>query len=424
MLDIQLIRSDPEKVKQRLRMKGDFDSLVDDVLSLDRRRREIQGRADEMKKRRNESSRKIGDLVKRGEDATPLKEEMRRLGEEIKSLDGELKSLEDEQGKILLAIPNVPHDSVHFGKGGEDNVFVREWGEKPAFDFSPKPHWEIGEHLDMLDFQRAAKISGSNFPLLKGALARLERVLIAWMLDLHTREHGYVEIAPPYLVNRRAMTGTGQLPKMEEDMYRCDVDDLFLIPTSEVPIANIHAGEILNAAQLPLYYASSTPCFRREAGAYGKETRGLARVHQFNKVELVKMVLPETSYDELERLLHDAEVVLQRLGLHYRIVALCSGDLSVAAAKCYDIEVWAPGMQRYLEVSSCSNCEDYQARRAGIRFRREAGAKSELVHTLNGSGVALPRLMIALLETYQRPDGNVCIPEVIRPWFGEDVLKK
>ncbi|HRR30499.1 MAG TPA: serine--tRNA ligase [Candidatus Sumerlaeia bacterium] len=423
MLDIQLIRSNPDDVKKRLRAKRVDESLVDGILNLDKRRREIQSKSDEMKKTRNERSKEIGNLVKQGQDASALKEETRLLGERIKDLDVDLKNIEEEQHQLLLTIPNMPHESVPVGESEESNAVVGEWGEKPNFHFEPKPHWEIGEKLDILDLPRATKIAGSGFPLLKGSLARLERTLISWMLDLHSREHGYVETAPPYLVNRKSMTGTGQLPKMEEDMYLCQVDDLFLIPTAEVPVTNIHADEILNGAQLPVYYVAYTPCFRREAGSHGKETRGLTRVHQFSKVELVKLVKPETSYNELETLLKNAEEVLRRLGLHYRVVALCSGDLSFSAAKCYDIEVWAPGMQKYLEVSSCSNFEDFQARRAGLKFRREAGAKPEFVHTLNGSGVALPRLMIALLETYQQPDGTVKIPDAIRGIFGADVLK-
>lgn len=423
MLDIQIIRSNPDDVKKRLRTKRVDEALVDGVLNLDKRRREIQSKSDEMKKTRNERSKEIGNLMKQGQDASALKEETRLLGERIKDLDAELKNIEEEQSQLILTIPNMPHESVPIGESEESNTVVGEWGQKPNFDFEPKPHWEIGEKLDVLDLPRATKITGSGFPLLKGGLARLERVLIAWMLDLHTREHGYVEVAPPYLVNRKTMTGTGQLPKMEEDMYLCQVDDLFLIPTAEVPVTNIHADEIMNAAQLPVYYVAYTPCFRREAGSHGKETRGLTRVHQFSKVELVKMVKPETSYNEHETLLKNAEEVLRRLGLHYRVIALCTGDLSFSAAKCYDIEVWAPGMNKYLEVSSCSNFEDFQARRAGLKFRREAGAKPEFVHTLNGSGVALPRLMIALLETYQQADGTVKIPEAIRPLFGADILK-
>jgi len=423
MLDIHLVRSEPKKFKEKLQTKGVSPELVDELLSLDTRRREIQSQSDEMRKERNERSREIGKLLKEKKDATGLKEQMRNLGDKIKEMEQELKTLLEKQKELLLGIPNIPHQSVPVGETEEQNRPVSGWGEKPVFDFEPRTHWDLGGALDMLDFPRATKITGTNFPLLKGNLAKLERALISWMIDVHTRENGFLEIAPPYLVNRNAITGTGQLPKLEEDMYRCDTDDYFLIPTAEVPITNLHAEEILNAVQLPLYYVSYTPCFRREAGSYGKDTRGLTRVHQFNKVELVKMVLPETSYEELESLRKNAEGILQRLGLHYRVVELCTGEISFAAAKCYDLEVWAPGMQNYLEVSSCSNFEDYQARRMGIRFRRESGAKTEYVHTLNGSGLALPRTLIALMESYQRKDGNIAIPEALRPYFGGDLLK-
>jgi seryl-tRNA synthetase len=422
MLDIHLVRTDTLKIKEKLHTKGMTDQLIDELLILDSRRRELQSTSDEMKKERNESSKQIGFLIKEGRDVADLKEAVRILSDKFKTMDQDLKDLEVKQHRILLSIPNLPHDSVPPGKTEQDNKVVSEWGEKPQFDFKPRFHWEIGESLDILDFPRATKITGANFPLLKGGLARLERCLISWMIDLHVREQGYVEIAPPYLVNRNTMIGTGQLPKLEEDMYRCEVDDFFLIPTAEVPVTNLHSNEILNAVNLPMYYVAFTPCFRREAGSYGKETRGLTRVHQFSKVEMVKMVLPETSYEELESLRKNAEDVLRRLGLHYRVIELCTGELSFSASKCYDLEVWAPGMGRYLEVSSCSNFEDYQARRMQIRFRRESGAKVELIHTLNGSGLALPRTLIAILETYQRPDGTVAIPEALRPYYGSDVL--
>ena len=422
MLDIHLLRENSEEMIERLKTKGVDESAVREILDLDERRRDLQSRVDEMKKTRNERSREIGQRIKAGENPETLKEEMRKLSDEIKNADSNLKELEEKQKNSLLSIPNTPHSSVPVGTSEDDNVEVDIWGEKPEFSFEPKPHWELGENLDILDFGRGAKVSGANFPLLKKGLAKLERALIAWMIDFHVKESGYTEVAPPYLVNRDTMTGTGQLPKMEEDMYLCEVDDLFLIPTAEVPVTNLHAGEILNGVMLPLYYVAQTPCFRREAGSYGKETRGLTRLHQFMKVEMVRFVLPETSYDELEKLRLNAENVLRRLGLHYRVLELCTADLSFAAARCYDLEVWAPGMQRYLEVSSCSNFEDFQARRAAIRFKREEGAKPELVHTLNGSGLALPRTMIALLETCQREDGAIIIPEVIRPYYGSDVL--
>ncbi len=424
MLDIQIIRNQTENVVKSLATKGVPEQAVLDILDLDQKRRERQSECDTMKKDRNERSREIGERVKKGEDVSAVKEEMRRLSDRIKALDEELRDIEVKQQALLLMVPNMPHSGVPVGKTEADNLVSGEWGTKPSFDFEPRPHWEIGEKLGVLDLPRATRISGAGFTMLRAGLAKLERALISWMIDVHVQEHGYTEIAPPYLVNRTTMTGTGQLPKMEEDMYRCDMDDLFLIPTAEVPVTNIHSGEILGGALLPVYYVAQTPCFRREAGSYGKDTRGMTRVHQFMKVELVKFVLPETSYDELERLRRNAEEILRRLGLHYRVVQLCTGDLSFSAAKCYDLEVWAPGMQKYLEVSSCSNFEDFQARRAGIRFRREEGAKTEFVHTLNGSGLALPRTMIALLETYQTADGNVVIPEALRPWYGADRLIK
>ncbi|HPB31386.1 MAG TPA: serine--tRNA ligase [Candidatus Sumerlaeota bacterium] len=424
MLDIQIIRNQTENVVKSLAAKGVPEQAVLDILDLDQKRRERQSECDTMKKDRNERSREIGERVKKGEDVSAVKEEMRRLSDRIKVLDEELREIEERQQALLLMVPNMPHSGVPVGKSETDNLVSGEWGTKPSFDFEPGPHWEIGEKLGVLDLPRATRISGAGFTMLRAGLAKLERALISWMIDVHVKEHGYTEIAPPYLVNRATMTGTGQLPKMEEDMYRCDMDDLFLIPTAEVPVTNIHSGEILGGALLPVYYVAQTPCFRREAGSYGKDTRGMTRVHQFMKVELVKFVLPETSYDELERLRRNAEEILRRLGLHYRVVQLCTGDLSFSAAKCYDLEVWAPGMQKYLEVSSCSNFEDFQARRAGIRFRREEGAKTEFVHTLNGSGLALPRTMIALLETYQTADGNVVIPEALRPWYGADRLIK
>ena len=424
MLNIQYVRNHTDECIKRLSTKNADVTAVEELLKIDAARRDLQQKSDSMKKTRNERSKKIGELIKNGQNPASLKEEMRNLSSEIKDIDAELKELDEKQQLLLLAIPNVPHESVPVGSSEEDNAFVEEWGSKPSFDFKPLPHWDIGENLNVLDFPRATKIAGTGFPLLRAEMARLERALIAWMIDVHVKENGYEEVAPPYLVTRETITGTGQLPKMEEDMYLCNTDDLFLIPTAEVPVTNIHSGEILNAVQLPVYFVSHTPCFRREAGSYGKETRGLTRVHQFNKVELVKLSPPEKSYDELESLRKNAEDLLKRLGLHYRVLELCTADLSFAAAKCYDLEVWAPGMERYLEVSSCSNFEDFQARRMSIKFRRESGAKAELVHTLNGSGLALPRLMIALLETYQQPDGNVKIPGEIQPYFGSDLLRK
>jgi seryl-tRNA synthetase len=349
---------------------------------------------------------------------------MKGVSDKVKQLESEIKTLNEDLDFLLKRIPNIPADDVPVGKDPTSNVMVKSWGEKKAFSFTPLPHWELGKELDILDFERAAKISGTGFTLYKGAGARLERALCNFMLDLHTQEHGYIEVLPPYLVNRTSMTGTGQLPKLEEDMYRLPDDDLFLIPTAEVPVTNIHANEILTNKELPILYAAYTACFRREAGSYGKDTKGMIRVHQFNKVELVKFVRPETSYDELESLLSVSEKVLQLLGLQYQVVKLCTGDLSFAAAKCYDIEVWSPGVDKFLEVSSCSNFEDFQARRSNIRFRDDDNGNLKFVHTLNGSGVALPRTMIAILETYQREDGTVEIPDVLKPYMnGLDIIR-
>jgi seryl-tRNA synthetase len=342
---------------------------------------------------------------------------MRELSQRISDQDRQRKKLEQDIQKLLLSIPNLPHPSVPVGADESCNVAIRSWGENPEFDFEPRPHWEIGKILDILDFPRASKVAGSGFLMLKGRGAKLQRALINFMLDIHTKKHGYQEVLPPFLSNRACMTGTGQLPKLEEDMYLLENDDLFLIPTAEVPVTNLHREEILNRDDLPLYYCAYTACFRREAGAYGKDTRGMIRVHQFDKVELVKFVKPETSYQELESLTQNAEEILQLLGLPYRVRALCTGDLSFAAAKCYDIEVWASGLNNYLEVSSCSNYEDFQARRMSIKYREKPDAKPHLVHTLNGSGVALPRTVIALLENYQTKKGTVKIPQVLRPYM-------
>lgn len=421
MLDLKFIRENLELVKTGAQKKQVTVDL-DKILSLDVRRRQLVSESDSLKQRRNEASREIGQRMKAGEDPAALREEVRAVGDKIKSFDDELRQIDNDLQSLLLTVPNLPHPSVAVGTSEADNRFVREWGVKPKFDFTVRPHWEIGEMLGILDFQRATKISGSNFIMFKGMGARLERALINFMLDLHIDEHGYTEIWPPFMVNRKSMTGTGQLPKLEDDMYLVEKEDLFLNPTAEVPVTNLHQDEILNGFELPLYYVAYTACFRREAGSYGKESRGLTRIHQFDKVEMVKFVMPESSYEELEGLLANAEDILQRLGIPYRIMELCSADLSFAASKCYDIEVWAPGMDKYLEVSSCSNFEDFQARRAGIRFRRQARAKPEYVHTLNASGVALPRTVIALLENYQQADGSVRVPEALRPYLHADVI--
>jgi seryl-tRNA synthetase len=343
---------------------------------------------------------------------------MRQVGQEIKALETELREKEEKLQAFLLTIPNIPHDSVPVGKRAEDNEEVSQWGEPPAFAFDPKPHWDIGEALDILDFKRGAKLAGARFTLYKDLGARLERALINFMLDLHTNEHGYREVLPPFMVNREVMTATGQLPKFEDDLFKIEGLDYFLIPTAEVPVTNIHRDETLSEQDLPLYYCAHTPCFRKEAGSYGKDTRGIIRQHQFNKVELVKFTTPETSYEELERLLADAEEVLRRLKIHYRVVSLCTGDLGFAAAKTYDIEVWLPGQAAYTEISSCSNFEAFQARRASIRFRRKGKKGMELVHTLNGSGLAVGRTVVAILENYQQEDGSVVIPDALRLYMG------
>ncbi len=417
MLDLKFIRENSDKVKQGLQAKRvslDLDSL----LTLDEERRKLIGQIDDLRKEQNKANDEISRLLKNKADPKAKITAMKAIAVQIGEREPHLKELEQKMNEILLTVPNLPHPSVPVG-GPEANQIVRTWGTLPAFDFAPKTHIEIAESLDIIDFKRAAKLSGSNFILFKKVGALLERALVNFMLDLHTREHGYVEVMPPVLVNRHSMTGTGQLPKMEEDMYRLKDEDLFLIPTAEVPVTNIHREEILDESDLPIYYTAYTPCFRREAGSYGKDTKGLIRVHQFDKVELVKFVRPEQSYEELERLVADAEKVFQKLGLPYRVVKLASGDLSFAAAQCYDIEAYAGGVNRWLEVSSCSNFEDFQARRANIRFKSKDSKKSAFVHTLNGSGIALARAVVAILENYQTPDGEVMIPEVLRPYMGD-----
>ena len=417
MLDIKLIRENPELVKQRLTTRGRGDEVrVAEIAALDEKRRKLATESDGLKAERNKVSKEIGAAKSKGQDAGPAMASMKLVGDKIAALDKEIVAVEAQLQNTLLVIPNLPHESVTVGKEAADNPEVRRFGTKPAFAFQPKPHWEIGEKLGMLDFARATKISGSGFILYKGAGARLERALINMLLDLHTREHGYTEIFPPFLIKRDSMIGTGQLPKFEEDMYRLRDEELYLAPTAEVPVTNIHRDEILKEEQLPIYYCAYTPCFRREAGAAGKETRGMIRVHQFDKVEMVKLTKPETSYDELEKMVANAEKVLQLLGLHYRVVLLCTGDMGFSSAKTYDIEVWAPGQNAFLEVSSCSNCEDFQARRANIKFKDVAG-KNRFAHTLNGSGTALARLYVALLETHQQADGSVKLPEILAPYM-------
>lgn len=423
MLDLKFIRENTETVRKMLANRQ-TDADLDKLIELDTRWRENLTHTQTLQAHQNQVSQQIAQLKKEKQDATETIAEMRKLSQEIKERNAEANDLKTEIDAILLTIPNMPEASTPFGTGEADNIEIKTWGELPSFDFELKPHWEIAEALDIVDFQRGAKVAGSNFVVFKGLGARLERALIQFMLDLHTTQHGYTEISPPFLANRPTMTGTGQIPKLEADMYRCDRDeenpdsDLFLIPTAEVPVTNLFADEILSAEDLPIYYTAYTPCFRREAGAYGKDTRGLQRIHQFDKVEMVKFTTPEMSYTEHESLLENAESVLQALGLPYRVVQHCTVELSFAAAKCYDIEVWAPAGEKFLEVSSCSNFEAFQARRANIRYRPEAGAKPEFIHTLNASGTALPRVVIALLETYQNPDGTVRVPAVLQPYMG------
>ena len=423
MIDIELIRSNPEYVKERLRTRNEeLPKLVDEVLELDRERREIIKKLDQLRKERNELSKQIGVLKREGRDTTEVQHKVKGLKVEIENLEEKLREVEEKLHGTLLKIPNLPHPSVPVGKDEKDNVEVRRWGEPREFDFEPKPHWELGERLGILDFKRGAKLSGSRFTVIKGWGAKLERALINFMLDLHTKK-GYKEVCPPHLVKPEILVGTGQLPKFEEDLYKCERDELYLIPTAEVPLTNLHRDEILKEEELPIYYTAYTPCYRREAGAYGRDIRGIIRQHQFDKVELVKIVHPETSYEELEKLTRDAEEVLQLLGLPYRVVELCTGDLGFSAAKTYDIEVWFPSQNSYREVSSCSNCEDFQARRMNTRFKDSKTGKNRFVHTLNGSGLAVGRTLAAILENYQQKDGSIVIPEVLRDYVGADIIK-
>jgi len=422
MLDIKQIRQNPEYFKKGLQAKNSGNK-IEALLELDQQRRSVVSQSDELKSIRNRVSAEIALLKKNKQIADDKISEMKKVGDQIKGLDDDLRSIDEQLNHIMITLPNLPHESVKVGRSAEENEFVREWGIKPQYDYQLKDHLDLAENLGILDFYRGAKVSGSGFPIYKSAGARLERAFINFMLDMHTEKHGYQEIFPPFMVNRESAFGTGQLPKLEEDMYRDTADDLFLIPTAEVPVTNIHRDEIIPENQLPIHYTAYSACFRREAGSYGKDTRGLSRVHQFNKVEMVRFTQPEKSYSAHEELLQNAEDVLQALNLHYRIVSLCSGDLSFAAAKCYDIEIWAPGSQKYFEVSSVSNFEDFQARRANIRYRRASDGKVTYVHTLNGSGVATPRLMIAFLETYQTDEGTITIPEILQPYTGFKQIK-
>lgn len=418
MLDVKLLRANFDEVKQKLQHRGEDLTDLGKFENLDKRRRELIVETEQLKSKRNEVSQQIAILKKEKKDADAMIKEMREVGDRVKELDQELRGIEEELDQLMLSIPNIPHESVPVGDTEDENVETRKWGQVRDFGFEPKPHWEIADELGILDFERAGKVTGSRFVFYKGLGARLERALASFMLDLHVEEHGYEEILPPYMVNRTSMTGTGQLPKFEEDAFLIGSEDYFLIPTAEVPVTNYHRDEILNGADLPISYAAYSACFRSEAGSAGRDTRGLIRQHQFNKVELVKFVKPEDSYEELEKLTGNAERVLQLLGLPYRVLTMCTGDLGFTAAKKYDLEVWIPSYDSYREISSCSNFEAFQARRANIRFRRDPKAKPEHVHTLNGSGLAIGRTVAAILENYQQEDGTVLIPEALQPYMG------
>lgn len=417
MLDAKLIRAQPHIVEAALEKRNIFGTL-ERFLILDEERRAILGKVEELKGFRNTASMEVGRMKREGLEPNALMEQVRQVGLEIKSLDEQLKIIETNLETILLNIPNLPHESVPVGADDNDNVEVRRWGDPPSFDFKPQAHWDLGPALDILDFERAAKLSGARFTVYKGAGARLERAVINFYLDVHTAKHGYREILPPFMVSADCMTGTGQLPKFAEDMFKVEGREMYLVPTAEVPLTNLYREEILEYSQLPIYLTAYTPCFRAEAGSHGRDTRGVIRQHQFNKVELVKIVAPEDSYAELESLTANAEQVLQLLGLPYRVVLLSTGDMGFSSAKTYDLEVWMPSYGAYKEISSCSNCEDFQARRANMRFRPDAKSRPQYVHTLNGSGVAVGRTVAAILENYQQQDGSIVIPEVLRPYMG------
>ena len=416
MFDIKFLRENTDEAERRLKTRGDYHNL-NTVKELDEKRRQLLTEAETLKGKRNAYSQEIGKLKKDGHDASALMTEVVHIGDKIKSLDTLIAECEGELNSALLVLPNLPHSSVPVGKDSTENVEIRAWGNAPEFKFSPQEHTDIGEKLGITDTQRAGKIAGARFSLLKGAGALLERALINFMLELHTTAHGYTEVLPPFMVNSATMTGTGQLPKFVDDLFKIEGWDHYLIPTAEVPLTNIYRDEILDEQDLPISYTAYTPCFRKEAGSYGKDVKGLIRQHQFNKVELVKFANPENSYDELEKLTNNAEEVLKKLGLHYRVVALCTGDMGFASAKTYDIEVWLPGQGKFREISSCSNFEDFQARRANIRFRPKGG-KPRLLHTINGSGLAVGRTLVAILENYQNEDGSVVVPEVLRKYMG------
>ena len=423
MLDPNLIREKPDFVKEGIAKKGTDPFIIDDFIKVDNERKDLVKSIDELRHLRNELSEKIGKMISSGEEVENVKADVREIGRKISEGEGKLKSINEQYNDLLLRIPNLPHASVLCGKDESENIVVKQWGERKKFDFTPRPHWEIGENLDIIDFKRGAKISGARFYVLKGLGAKLERSLISWMIDLQVEKHNYREILPPFLINRNSMTGTGQLPKFEGDMYHIEIDDLFLDPTAEVPVTNLYSGEILNEEELPIKYVAFTACFRREAGAAGKDTRGIIRVHQFNKVEMVRFVKPEESYEHLKELLDNAEDVLRELELSYQIKMMCTGDLGFAAAMKYDPEAYMPSQDKYVEVSSCSNFEDFQARRANIRYRTKDG-KIGFVHTLNGSGLAVGRTMAAILENYQQSDGSVLIPKVLQKYMGIDRITR
>lgn len=423
MLDIRRIRENLDEIKKGMDKRGEKEVDFDKIIELDDIRKEKLQEVEVMKNELNVESKKIPALIKEGIDVTEAKIVLKDLSDKIKVIDDEIRNAEGEIEYLLMRVPNVPHPDVPQGTTDDDNVEVRTWGEPTKFDFENKPHWEIGTGLGILDFETAGKITGSRFTLYKDKGARLERALINFFLNTHTDEHGYTEVLPPFIANRKSFVGTGQLPKFEEDMFKLEGLDYFLIPTAEVPVTNIHADEIVDGDQLPIKYCAYTPCFRSEAGSAGRDTRGLVRQHQFNKVELVKFVKPEDSYNELELLTHDAEMILQKLGLPYRVVRICTGDLGFTAAFKYDLEVWMPSYNRYVEISSCSNFEDFQARRAGVKFRRDKKSKAEYVHTLNGSGLAVGRALAAILENYQQEDGSVVVPDALRGFMGVDVIR-
>jgi len=417
MLDLKFARTNLNTIKDMIKNR-EYDLDLSQFERLDEERRNRLTVLEEMRHRRNQVSEEIAAMKKRGDDASAVIKEMKQVSSNIKDKEKDLSGFVDKLNELLMVIPNIPHESVAIGKDEKDNPVIRKWGKIREMDFEPLSHWEIGERLGILDFATAAKIAGARFALYRGPGAKLERALINFMLDIHTEEHGYIEVLPPFIVNSASMTGTGQLPKFKEDLFKIEGWDYYLIPTAEVPVTNIHREEILSEEQLPIYYVAYTPCFRSEAGSYGKDTRGLIRQHQFNKVELVKFARPEESYDELEKLTLNAEEILKRLELPYRVVSLCTGDLGFSAAKTYDLEVWLPGQNLYREISSCSNFVDFQARRAGIRFKRKGGGGTELVHTLNGSGLAVGRTVVAIIENYQQADGSVTIPDALRAYMG------